>query len=111
MLEAIFLETENLLSQNNVSSQTKTKGVSKHGKKTLHRDILKDVLQSKSLLRNLVTSITSNRHLLNISEFKKIAFNVFDDKIHTRVYKIALSVFDDQCFCLSYGILSHGYGN
>ena len=55
-------------------------GVSKHVKKTLHHDKFKDVLKSKSPLRKLVTSITSDNHIINITESIKTALSAFDDK-------------------------------
>ena len=64
-------------------------------KKTLHHDKFKDVLKSKSTLRKLVTSITSDRHTLEIRESNKIAKSAFDDK---RFY-----LSDDNC--------SYAYGH
>ena len=55
-------------------------GVSKHVKKTLHHDNFKDVLKSKSPLRNLITSVASDNHTLIITESNKIALSAFDDK-------------------------------
>ena len=51
-------------------------------KKTLHHDKFKDVLKSKSPLRKLVTSITSNKQKINITEVNKIALSAFDDKLY-----------------------------
>ena len=67
--------------------------MSKHVKKTLHHDKFKEVLKSKSPLRKLVTSITSDKHTVNTTESNKIALSAFDDKryylsdgiIHTRM--------------------------
>ena len=54
--------------------------MSKQVKKTLHHDKFKNVLKSKSPLRKLVTSITIDKHTLNITESNKIALSAFDDK-------------------------------
>ena len=67
----------------------------RHVKKTLHHDKFKDVLKSKSPLRKLVTSITSDKHTLNITESNKIALGAFDDK-H---------------YYLSDGVRSYAYGH
>ena len=71
------------------------KGASKHVKKTLHHDEFKDVLTSKSPLRELVTAITSDKHTLNITESNKTA----------------LSAFDDKPYYLCDGICSYAYGH
>ena len=71
------------------------KRVSKHVKKTLHHDKFKNVLKSKLPLRKLVTSITSDKHTLKITESNKIA----------------LSAFDDKRYYLSDGVRSYAYGD
>ena len=70
------------------------KGVSKHLKKTLRLDKFKDVLKSKLLLRKLVTSITSDKHTINITESNKIVLSTFD-----------------KLYDLSDGIRSYIYGH
>ena len=69
--------------------------MSKHVKKTLHLDKFKDVPKSKSPLRKLVTSTTSDKHTLNITESNKIA----------------LSAYDDKRYYLSNGVFSYAYGH
>ena len=52
-------------------------------------------IKSNSPLRKLVTSITSDKHTLNITESNKIA----------------LSAFDDKRYYLSDGVRSYAYGH
>ena len=95
VMEAVFLKPKAYSVKTLQKVKQSAKGVSKHVKKTLHHDKFKDVLKSKSPLRKLVTSKTSDKHTLNITESNKIAFSAFDDK---RYY-------------LSDGISSYAYGH
>ena len=80
VMEAVFLKPKAYAVKSLQKFKQSAKGVSKHVKKTLHHDRFKDVLNSKSPLRKLVTSITSDKHTLNITESNKIALSAFDDK-------------------------------
>ena len=80
VMEAVFLKPKAYSKRTLHKVKQSAKGVSKHVKKTLHHDKFKDVLKSKSPLRKLVTSITSDKHTLNITESNKIALSAFDDK-------------------------------
>ena len=95
VLEAIFLKLKVFSVKTLRIVEQSAKSVSKHVKKTLHHDKFKDALKSKSPLRRLVTSITSDKHNLYIREANKIA----------------LSAFDDKCYYLSDGIHSYAYGH
>ena len=95
VMEAVFLKPKAYSVKTLQKVKQSAKGVSKHVKKTLHHDKLKDVLKSKSPLRKLLTSITSDKHTLNITESNKIA----------------LSAFDDKRYYLSDGISSYAYGH
>ena len=80
VMEAVILKQKAYTVKTLQKVKQSAKGVSKHLKKTLRHDKFKDVLKSKSPLRKLVTSITSDKHTLNITESNKIALSVFDDK-------------------------------
>ena len=95
VMEAVFLKPKAYSVKTLQKVKQSAKGVSKHVKKTLHHDKFKEVLKSKSPLRKLVTSITSDKHTVNITESNKIA----------------LSVFDDKRYYLSDGISSYAYGH
>ena len=95
VMEAVFLKPKAYSVKTLQKVKQSAKGVSKHVKKTLHHDKFKDVLKSKSPLRKLVTSITSDKHTLNITESNKIA----------------LSAFDDKRYYLTDGISSYAYGH
>ena len=95
VVEAVFLKPKAFSVITLLKAKQSAEGVSKHVKKTLHHDKFKDVLKSKSPLRKLVTSITSDKHTLNITESNKIA----------------LSAFDDKRYYLSDGIRSYAYGH
>ena len=95
VMEAVFLKPKAYSVKTLQTVKQSAKGVSKHVKKTLHHDKFKDVLKSRSPLRKLVTSITSDKHALNITESNKIA----------------LSAFDDKRYYLSDGIRSYAYGH
>ena len=95
MIEAVFLKPKAYSVKTLQKVKQSAKGVSKHVKKTLHHNKFKDGLKSKSPLRKLVTSITSDKHTLNITESNKIA----------------MSAFDDQRYYLSDGISSYAYGH
>ena len=95
VMEAVFLKPKAYSVKTLQTVKQSAKGVSKHVKKTLHHDKFKDVLKSRSPLRKLVTSITSDKHTLNITESNKIA----------------LSAFDDKRYYLSDGIRSYAYGH
>ena len=91
VMEAVFLQPKSYSLKTLQKVKQSAKGVSKHVKKTLHHDRFKNVLKSKSQLRKLVTSITSEKH--------------------TESNKIALSTFDDKHYYLSDGIFSNAYGH
>ena len=95
VMEAVFLKPKAYSVKVLQTVKQSAKGVRKHVKKTLHHDNFKDVLKSKSPLRKLVTSITSDKHTLNITESNKIA----------------LSAFDDKRYYLSNGVRSYAYGH
>ena len=80
LMEAVFLKPKPYSVKTLQKVKQSAKDVSKHVKKTLYHDKFKDVLNSKSPLRKLVTSITSDKHTLNLTESNKIAFSAFDDK-------------------------------
>ena len=80
--EEVFLKPKTYSVKTLQTIKPSTKGVSKHVKKTLYHDKFKDVLKSKSPLRKLVRSITSDKHTLNITESNKIALSAFDDKFY-----------------------------
>ena len=94
VMEAVFLKPKSSSVKTLQTVKQNAKGVSKHVKKTLHHDKFKDVLKSKSPLRKLVTSITSDKHTLNRTKSNKIALIALD---HKRRY-------------LSDGIHSYAYG-
>ena len=79
-MEAVFLKPKLYSVKTLQTVKQSAKGVSKHVKKTLYHNKFKDVLKSKSPLRKLVTSITSDEHTLNITESIKNALSAFDDK-------------------------------
>ena len=95
VMEAVFLKPKAYSLKTLQKVKQSAKGVSKHVKKTLHHNKFKDVLKSKSPLRKLVTSITSDKHTLNITESNKIA----------------LSAFDDKRYYLSDGVRSYAFGH
>ena len=95
VMEAVFLKPKAYSVKTLQTIRQSAKGVSKHVKKTLHHDKFKNVLRPKSPLRKLVTSITSDKHTLNITESNKIA----------------LSAFDDKRYYLSDGVRSYAYGH
>ena len=80
VLEAVFLKPKAYSVKTMQAVKQSAKGVSKHVKKTLHHDKFNDVLKSKLALRKLVTSITSDRQTINITESNKIALSAFDSK-------------------------------
>ena len=93
--KAVFLKPKACSVKSLQTVKQSAKGVSKHVKKTLHYDKFKDMLKPKSPLRKLVTSITSDKHTLNITESNKNA----------------LSAFDDKRYYLSDGVRSYAYGH
>ena len=95
VMEAVFLKPKSYSVKTLQKVKQSAKGISKQVKKTLHHDKFKDVLISKSPLRKVVTSITSDKHTLNITESNKIA----------------LSAFDDKRYYLSDGVRSYAYGH
>ena len=95
VMEAVFLKPKAYSVKTLQKVKQSAKGESKHVKKTLHHEKFKHVLNSKSPWRKLVTSITNDKHTLNI----------------TQSNKIDLSAFDDKLYYLSDGIRSYAYGH
>ena len=97
VLEAVFLKPKAYTVKTLQTVKQSAKGVNKHVKKSIHHDNIKNLLTSKSPLRKLATSFTSDKHTLNITESNKI--------------KIALSAFDEKSYYLSDGLRSFAYGH
>ena len=72
--EAVSLKPKAYSVETMQAVKQSAKVVSKHVKKTLHHDQFKDVLKSNSPLRKLITSITCDKHSINITESNKTAF-------------------------------------
>ena len=95
VMEAVFLKPKAFSVKTLQTVKQSAKGVSKHVKKTLHHDKFKRVLQSRNPIRNVMNSITTDRHNLYIKEANKFALCAFDDKRYN----------------LSDGICSYAYGH
>ena len=72
VLETVFLKPKVYSVKTMQAVKQSAKGVSKHVKKSHHHDNFKEVLKFNLPLRKLVTSITSDKHTINITESNKM---------------------------------------
>ena len=80
MLEATCLRSKLYSIKYESGIKQSAKGVQKCVKKTLHHDLLNDVLSSRGNIRKNVTPIQSQQHQLLVTQINKIVMSSFDHK-------------------------------
>ena len=83
MLEATCLRSKLYSIKFESGIKQSAKGVQKCVKKSLHHDLLNDVLYSRGNIRKNVTQIQSQEHQLLVTQISKIVMGAFDDKRFT----------------------------